>query len=74
MFIWKKDGKVENIEVPAEKFAKPRTRQQQWTDTAEIDPIIDAAEVAMAQKCAQGNCKSLPTTQNLEIRVELNSK
>ena len=34
-----------------------------------VDPNIAAAEAATAQSCASGNCKAVPATHNLQIRV-----
>ena len=34
-----------------------------------VDPNIAAAEAATAQSCASGNCKAVPATNNLQIRV-----
>ena len=34
-----------------------------------VDPNIANAEAATAQSCASGNCKAVPATHNLQIRV-----
>jgi hypothetical protein len=34
-----------------------------------VDPNIAAAEAVTSQSCASGNCKAVPATHNLQIRV-----
>ena len=43
--------------------------RRSFTDIDIDDPNIVAAEAATAQSCASGNCKAVPATHNLQIRV-----
>ena len=45
-----------------------RRRDKEGVDLL-VDPNIAAAEAATAQSCASGNCKAVPATNNLQIRV-----
>merc|ERR1711971_724811 len=68
MFKWNLDGTVENLKNPFKEKPLVRGGDKEGVDLL-VDPNIAAAEAATAQSCASGNCKAVPATHNLQIRV-----
>ena len=65
MFIWHKNGMVENLEHPEHS----EHSRQATSNDVQFTPAIAAAESKAQNACSSGKCKAVPAKMNLSVRV-----
>ena len=64
MFIWHKNGMVENLEHPEHEHSRKAT-----SNDVQFTPQTAAAESKTQNACSSGKCKAVPAKMNLSVRV-----